>query len=315
MRFIPYADAALIPNIIVDGAPAQGTVMTLSHWPKSGTPPRLRADSSAEIVFKYLETPDAHVEVEDVSNNHFDEDGLVGIFALTLPDLAMRSKELLIDAARAGDFGIDRIRDAARVAFVLGAYSEAASSPLPRETFDGPYADVAARLYEHILSVLPRLITHIGDFETFWIDEDRVLDESESALDRGIVTIEPHDDLDLAIVGVPEDVAVPHVMALNTRTPHTRLIVVRGGSVELRYRYEGWVQFMSKKVAPRVDLTALAAELTAEEQKGSWIFEGVANITPRLYFDRPHTSLRVESVVARMIDALRSGASAWDPYD
>jgi len=54
----------------------------------SGTPAALRADTSAEIVFNYLDAPDAHVGVDGVSNNHFDEDGLIGIFALMQPALA-----------------------------------------------------------------------------------------------------------------------------------------------------------------------------------------------------------------------------------
>ena len=88
MRFVPYAEAADLPNIVVDGAAAAATVLTLSHWPKSGTPETLRADTSAEIVFKYLDAPAMHVDVGAASNNHFDEDGLIGIFALTRPDLA-----------------------------------------------------------------------------------------------------------------------------------------------------------------------------------------------------------------------------------
>ena len=51
MCFVPYAEAADLPNIVVDGAAAAATVLTLSHWPKSGTPETLRADTSAEIVF------------------------------------------------------------------------------------------------------------------------------------------------------------------------------------------------------------------------------------------------------------------------
>ena len=81
-------------------------------------------------------------------------------------------------------------------------------------------------------------------------------------------------------------------MALHTRTPHSRLIVVRGTSAELRYRYEGWVQFVSRQVAPRVDLAPLAAELTAEEAVGRWLFDGVDHITPRLYHDAPERPCR-----------------------
>jgi hypothetical protein len=37
-EFVPYEALGESPNIIVDGAPNDFTVLTLSHWPKSGTP-------------------------------------------------------------------------------------------------------------------------------------------------------------------------------------------------------------------------------------------------------------------------------------
>lgn len=314
MRFVPYAEAAHLPNIVVDGAAAAATALTLSHWPKSGTPEALRADTSAEIVFKYLDAPAMHVDVGAVSNNHFDEDGLIGIFALTRPDLGARWRALLVEIARAGDFGICRSRNAARIAFVLAAYAEKTSSPLPRSTFAGPYPEVTARLYEELLPVVPHLITHVEDFQKLWEAEDRALQEGERLLDGGIVTIEPNPDLDLAIVRVPADAAEPHVMALHTRTPSSRLIVVHGTSVELRYRYESWVQFASRRIAPRVDLAPLAAELNAADPGATWIFDGVDRITPRLYRDTSGTTLPVDHVVERMLDALRTGPAAWNPY-
>ena len=42
MKFIPYHQLAKTPNIVVDGEAQQGTLLTLSHWPKSGTPWPLR---------------------------------------------------------------------------------------------------------------------------------------------------------------------------------------------------------------------------------------------------------------------------------
>ena len=314
MRFVPYAEAADLPNIVVDGAAAAATVLTLSHWPNSGTPETLRADTSAEIVFKYLDAPAMHVDVGAASNNHFDEDGLIGIFALTRPDLAARWRALLVEIARAGDFGICRSRNAARIAFVLAAYGEKSFSPLPRSTFAGPYPEVTARLYEELLPIVPHLITHVEDFQKLWEAEDRALQEGEWLLDGGIVTIEPNPDLDLAIVRVPADAAEPHTMALHTRTPYSRLIIVHGTSVELRYRYESWVQFASRRIAPRVDLGPLAAELNAADPGAVWIFEGVDRITPRLYRDAPGATLPVDDVVERMIESLRTGPAAWNPY-
>ena len=314
MKFIPYTLAAVVPNIVVDGAAAATTVLTLSHWPGSGTPARLRADTSAEIVFNYLDTPSSLVDVEAATNNHFDEDGLIGIFALTEPSLAASQRTLLVDVAKAGDFGVYRSRTAARIAFVLAAYSDRATSPLPPATFTGPYPDVTAKLYQQLLPVLPRFVTNVEEFRRFWEAEDHRLEQGEAVLDQQVVKIESHDDLDLAIVRVPADVPVPHAMALHSRTPHSRLIIVHGDSVELQYRYEGWVQFASRPIAPRVDLASLAADLTGHKTAGRWSFEGVDQITPRLSFDGQRSVLPVDDVVRRMMQALRAGPPAWDPY-
>jgi len=85
MRFLPYQEAGSIPNIIVDGTANEGTVLTLSHWRRSGTPEELMADTSAEIVFNYLDSPRHHVNADAVSNNHFDQDGA----HLSVPDVAL----------------------------------------------------------------------------------------------------------------------------------------------------------------------------------------------------------------------------------
>src|SRR5262245_1226541 len=102
MRFVPYERLDDSPNIIVDGAAGRGTVLTLSHWPKSGTPVHLKRDTSAEIVYAYLDSPSSQVAADVVSNNHFDEDGLVGIFALIDRRAGDKYRELLLDTASAG---------------------------------------------------------------------------------------------------------------------------------------------------------------------------------------------------------------------
>ena len=105
MRFVPYEALGDLSNIIVDGSANAHTVLTLSHWPASGTPAALSGDTSTAIVFNYLEAPAFHVEAAAVSNNHFDEDGLLGIFALLTPDEALKRRDLMLDVASAGDFG------------------------------------------------------------------------------------------------------------------------------------------------------------------------------------------------------------------
>ena len=114
MRYVPWDELKGRPNIIVDGYPADGTLITLSHWRGSGSPEELADDLSTQIAFRYLDRPDLKVDAELVSNNHFDEDGLAGIYAILHPDEALAHRERIIDVASAGDFGVFTDRGAAR---------------------------------------------------------------------------------------------------------------------------------------------------------------------------------------------------------
>jgi hypothetical protein len=318
MRFLPYGEAALVPNVIVDGAPAANTVLTLSHWPKSGTPAALKRDTSAEIVFAYLDAADRHVHAEAVSNNHFDEDGLVGMFALVDAPLAVRHRDLLVDVAQAGDFGVFARRDAARIAFAIAACAEAGTSPLPPRIFELPHADLTGELYVQLIELLPRLLTNLNDHRALWEGEDARLATSEELIERGIVTIEEQPELDLAVVRMPDHLAVDcHPFALHSRTRCSRMLMLQGDRVELQYRYEGWVQMASRRPAARVDLSALAGELNAEEKAGArWIFDGVDRITPRLHLEGATASSIPATTIVNRIDAqLRTAPPAWNPYD
>ena len=329
MRFLPYPSAT-VPNVIVDGAGNSHTVLTLSHWPKSGSPAALKADTSTAIVFNYLDAPQYHVDVEAVSNNHFDEDGLVGIFALLQPAFAQSHRDLLLDVARAGDFGVFERRDAARIAFVLSAYADPDLSPLPADLFSRPYPVLAGELYIRLLDVLPKLIVGVEDYRALWEREDDKLTASEELIEQGMVTIEEQQDLDLAVVRLPEDLtrqsvhrftqqrlAECHPFAIHNRTTCGRLLIVQGRRVELQYRYESWVQLASRKPAPRVDLSDLANELNRDETTGGrWVFDGVEQITPKLHLEGSvQTSLPLDAIVKRVEHHLRTGRPAWDPYD
>jgi hypothetical protein len=97
MRYIPYQELKELPNIIVDGSGNQHSVLVLSHWPHSGTPQEFKDDLSAQIVFRYLDRPDLQVSVEAVSNNHFDQDGLISLYTIFNPEQAQGQRDLLID--------------------------------------------------------------------------------------------------------------------------------------------------------------------------------------------------------------------------
>jgi hypothetical protein len=314
VRFVPYQDLGDEPNIVVDGSGTASTVLTLSHWPGSRVAPALAADLSAEIVVRYLEQPDLHVDVDAVSNNHFDQDGLMGVWALVEPGQALAHRDLLIDVARAGDFTWSRTRDAARIAFTVGSLLDA------RQTSGDPY--------EEFLPRVPELLDDIGAFHAVWADEDAFLDDSDALIEHGDVAIDERPELDLAIVTIPSLPKRPyhrftqpregslHPMAVFNRTPMTRIAYVRDRRYEVELRYESVVQFVSRPITPRPDLAVFADRLNKiEASDGTWYFEGVGGLTPSMQMrGADASSLTPTAFIDELLEYLPTAEPAWDPW-
>jgi len=328
VRYVAYHELGRTANIIVDGSGNTATRLTLSHWPKSGTPAALKADTSAEIVFRYLDRPDLHVDAEAASNNHFDEDGLVGLYTLLNPEPARRKRGLLSAVASAGDFGTFSDRNAARAAFAISAYTDPRSSPLDPAVFHRPYAEQAAAFYAELLPRLPEILDDLESYRRYWEAEDEVLAAGEDAIRSGEIRIEELPAIDLAIVTVPEVLperavhrfasgrhAACHPMAIHNATRCFRILSMQGRRYELQYRYESWVQYVSRRPLPRVDLAPLAERLTSAEDGVRWVFEGVDAITPRLRLDGFPSGLARERIRDEVVTFLGSAQPAWDPYD
>ena len=294
MNYVPYHELEGVPNIVVDGAAADSTVLTLSHWPGVSLPEELKADLSAEIAFRYLERPEYHVDVEAVSNNHFDQDGIVGMFALLHPKQALADRELLVDVASAGDFATYRDRSAARIAMTLAALTDPEMSPLDSSVFERSYGEQTATFYREFLPLLPEMLEHPHGWAPYWDEEDAFLDRSEAAIRAGEVAVEEHPEIDLAVITLPQDapeqsvhrftssrVVTCHPMAVCNATERLRLLFLRGSHYELQYRYETWVQYHSRPVLPRVDWAPLAERLQ-EESGEAWEHDDIGKITPTL---------------------------------
>ena len=104
-------------------------------------------------------------------------------------------------------------------------------------------------------------------------------------------------------------------MAVHRATSCFRVLTVRGRAYDLTYRYESWVQYRSRIPLPRVDLSPLADELTAVEDAGRWVFDGVGAIVPRLHLEGAEESaVPADRFVDMAIGALTRGTPAWDPY-
>jgi hypothetical protein len=321
VRFVAY-EAATEANVVVDGSPNPSTVLTLSHWPAMASPSQVRADTSAEMVLRYLDGgADLHGDAQIVTNNHFDQDGLAGLLALVNPDAALERRNLLVDLARSGDFATYTDRRAARASMAVSAMAAAAAP--------APYPEQCAALYEEALSMVVDLLDHPEGFRHLWKDEDEELTEAERAVAAGLVEVREVPDIDLALVTLDRSLTLHgghrfggahadglHPMALHRATSSVRLLVAHGERYSYTDRYETWVQYRSRQLPRRVDLAPLAEELTAAERDGAaWIATSPGGLTPTLGLaDGAPSSLPFAEVATTVERHLRTAPPAWDPY-
>jgi hypothetical protein len=321
---VPYSQLNGVANIIVDGAAQEDTVLTLSHWPGSGSPPAFQADTSTEIVLNYLAVPAAKKEyapgVNAVSNNHFDEDGLCAVWAMLHPKLALERRDLLVDVATAGDFSTYRRPQAAKVVFIIRSYADAAASPIADKlrNDDG----TGSSRYQAILPLLKGFLDDTERYGPYWSAEWSAMLESKTAMVLGDVELHEIPYVDLAVARAPMPL---HPMVLYNQTERLRVLTATpGGHYSLRYRYETWVQFSSRQVMPRVDLTPLLPRLQSLERADvTWTFDGIAAITPTLQPVGPDgspggSSLSLDTLIDELVafyDQEQNKATLqWNPF-
>ena len=329
LTFVPYDELGDAPNVVVDGAAAASTRLTLSHWPGSPTPPEVRDDLSAQIAFHALAYPAWFDGIDAVSNNHFDQDGLASVYALVDPESARARRDRVIDVARAGDFATFADRDAARIAMAIAAYEDPQTSPLDAAVLAGDYSSITAALYRELLPRFTELLDHPERHRALWEREDAHLGMSIDAITSGTVRIDERPRVDLAIVTVPDEWAqrathrftqewteAVHPMAVNNATERLRILLVQGRRYRLELRYESWVMFVSHAVAPRPDLRPLAGVLTEQEPAGAqWEADPPGALTPQLRLrDGAESGLPAEAVAATIEHFLATAAPAWDPF-
>ena len=286
MRYVPFGpELEGVPNVIVDGLANAATVLALSHWPRSATPDVLKADTSAEIVFNYLRSPDAEAlrgDAEAVSSNQFDIDGLMGLWAMLHPEEALEHAELVVAIAECGDFERWTGEHAAKAVCALHGLESMESSPLHH----GLVAIVdpverTAYLYNELLSFVPALLRDIDALEGYWHDEYERIVTGRRLFAQGGVEMKEMPELDMAVFTLPEDV---HPNAVNERTQCSRVVLVNEEFRYLvRYRYESWVEYQSREFPPRIDLGPFADFLqTFEGNPGYWKADDVASMVPLL---------------------------------
>jgi len=272
-------------TMMVDGV--EESRLNMSHWPGNRTPEHLKADTSTEICLKLAADPYADrlfENVEIVSNNHFDTDGLLSCWAALHPQDALRHCDFLIAAAQAGDFGWHTTPEAVKFDLVVSAFEDPERSPL-RAQFSGlDQVQKYQLIYDALLESLPALLK---DFESsygaLWEEEFAVLEEAREALKNGAGEWRRHPAEGLSVFRTGKE--FPLTSRFNQSEADRLLTFVQGQDgvhCEFCYDIVTWFETTSLVKKPRLDLTRLVERLNEAEKRGDaqWCCDALEALYP-----------------------------------
>lgn len=303
---------------MVDSGRSADTVLELSHWPGNNTPESFKADTSSEIVLNFLRSEERNHFfnfVDAVSADHYDVDGLLAVWSVLYPDEALRRAELITQTAVTGDFDRFTTTAALQACLSLDGVERERIQPFINYT-DWCTEEITARLYQQALVFVPRCLDDPEEFRPLWNDEYHHVLSSMEILEQGKARLTEIPELDLAII---ESDRPLHDMAVYNATRCLRVLTVAGSSIYcFRYRYESFVELVSRPASSRVVLDGLTARLNAcERNSGRWMADSIATAHPRLQLYSQArvpgvSSIAADAVVEMLCDSLKTGIESSD---
>lgn len=288
MKFHQYTpDLHNVAKIIVDGKKC-GMGLQLSHWPGNTTPAKFKADLSLDIVLRLLPSPDfpAHLSNFDLlTNDHYDTDGLLAVWALLNPMKSLDHAVALQSAAEAGDFTEFTSPKAVQFDLLVRAFESRDRSPVAAQISGLPDAQRWQIATEALLSEMPGLLYEPERYRHLWEEDYRKLQEIISRLENGCVEVYewPAERLSVISSNFPLNHFTRNIAARGHRILET--VRTRDGTTyELYYREFLWYDIVLRSCTPK-HLLLHAAEtlndLESSEAGGSW---GVTRWSPALRF-------------------------------
>jgi hypothetical protein len=334
MRFQYYSDAlAEVPKLSVDGT--VDNAIHFSHWQGNETPASVKADTSTEIALNVVAAPNRDEltqGIDLVTNNHFDTDGVLSVWAMLNGERALPLREKLIAAAEAGDFCEFSSVDAVRASIVIqGSDSpiDKSGSPLALKFCGEDFVD-EARSYDLVLPKVEYVLTHTDLFESLWRDPWKRIEVALDSFAKGESRVGEDVPNKISLVTLAPEVFGPagfdpaaHVAPFAAISHHANgnLFVIGtplhdGWAYRVDYPYYSWAETIVRPSIPRPDLTAATNALNEMEKNeaGRWVIDS-SELASAIKFSDVNNQMAASQIapddVARMLtDSLDQGLSA-----
>src|SRR5436190_43004 len=290
MRFEFYSDAiADVPKLSVDGT--VDNAIHFSHWNGNKTPASVKADTSTEIALNVIAASNREEltqGIDLVTNNHFDTDGVLSVWAMLNGDRALALRELLIAAAEAGDFSEMSSVDGVRASIVIqGSDSpiDKSGSPLAAKLAGRPVDD-EAESYVLALPHVEDVIRNTDKYEELWRESWQRIGTALDSFAVGASTVEEFADVDLSLVTLAREIFRPDgfdpardtapFTAISKHAKGKMFLIATplndGWAYRIDYPYYSWAETVVRPEIERRDFTSPLNELNDLDQSltGRW---------------------------------------------
>lgn len=292
MRFEFYHSGLdATPKLSVDGTEANS--VHFSHWVGNETPIEVKADTSTEIALNLVASPNRREltrGIELVTNNHFDTDGVLSVWAVLTGERALELRDKLIPAAEAGDFSEYHTEAGVRASIIIQGSDQASpnddtGSPLARY-LAGEEVDDDARAYELVLPEVERVLARTDEYEPLWRSAWERIAKAIDSFERGRSTVEEVANPKLSVITLAPEVFSPsgftptrHAAPYTaiSRYAHGELFIIAtplsdGWIYRIDYPYYSWAETVGRPRIKRRELAPLLNELNNIEgnRAGRW---------------------------------------------
>ena len=290
MRFEFYHEGLKgAPLLAVDGT-VDGA-LHLSHWEGNTTPRELKADTSTEIALNFAAWPRREEwarGVEVVTNNHFDADGVLSVWAVLNGERASGLRDELVSAAEAGDFSEFPNERAVRVSVLLqggdNPFVPGVNSPLVEHLAGGARVD-ERRAYELVLPEVERVLTRTDEYEPLWREGWAGIERTLESFARGDSRVVEDADAKLSVVTLAPDLygpggfdparhAAPYTALAHNARGEVVLVATPygdGWAYRIDYAYHSWAETVARPRVARRNLSGLLGRLNVLERgRGVW---------------------------------------------